>query len=64
MSGFQDYGFRVRPISDVVQAMESTALTLTAHRQIGKGTGRFHMLLAARGEGVEPSDTGPPEGAP
>jgi arsenite methyltransferase len=64
MSGFQDYGFRVRAISHLVQAMESAGLTLTEHRQIGKSTARFHMLLAARGKGAEPPDAGHSGGAP
>jgi arsenite methyltransferase len=50
MSGFQDYGFHVRPIPQVVQAMESAGLTLAEHRQSGKGAGRFHMLVAARAD--------------
>ena len=52
MSGFRAYGFRVRAISDVVHALESAGLTLTEHREIGKESGRFHMLLAAPGTGT------------
>ena len=51
MRSFQPYGFRIRAISEIVQAIESAGLTLTEHRQIGKGTGRFHMLLAAPTKG-------------
>ncbi len=52
MSGFRPYGFRVRAISQVVQALENAGLTLTEHREIGKDSGRFHMLLAAPGKGA------------
>ncbi len=51
MSGFQDYGFRIRAIPEIVQAIESAGLTLTERREIGKGTGRFHMLLVAPAQG-------------
>ena len=51
MRSFQPYGFRIRSISEIVPAIESAGLTLTEHREIGKGTGRFHMLLAAPKKG-------------
>ena len=50
MSVFQDYGFHVRPISQLAQALESAGLTLAEHRQSGKGAARFHMLVAARSD--------------
>ena len=49
MSGFGPYGFRVRAIAEVVQALETAGLTLTEHRESGKGSGRFHLLLAVPG---------------
>jgi arsenite methyltransferase len=56
MAGFQPYGFRIRAISEIVQAIENAGLTLTEHRQIGKGTGRFHLLLAAPGKSAQRPD--------
>jgi hypothetical protein len=47
MSGFRPYGFRLRAISEVGQALERARLTVTEHREIGKDSGHFHMLLAA-----------------
>ncbi len=56
MSSFQHYGFRVRAISEIVQATERAGLTLTEHRRIGKGTGQFHMLVAAPGKDAQRPD--------
>jgi arsenite methyltransferase len=56
MSGFRPYGFRVRAISEVVQAVESTGLRLTEHREIGKGSGRFHILLTAPNARTDAAD--------
>ncbi len=58
MNSFQNYGFRVRAISEIVQAMERAGLALTEHRRIGKGTGQFHMLVARPGR--DRSSAGPP----
>jgi arsenite methyltransferase len=41
------YGFRIRPVPEIVTALERADLTLKEHRQSGRGAGRFHMLLAA-----------------
>ncbi len=47
MEGFTPYGFRIRPVRDVLEALERAELTLKEHQQIGKGSGRFHVLLAS-----------------
>ena len=56
MSSFQNYGFRVRAISEIVQATERAGLTLTEHRRIGKGAGQFHILVAAPGKDAQRPD--------
>lgn len=47
MEGFTPYGFRIRPVREVLEALERAELTLKKHQQIGQGSGRFHVLLAA-----------------
>jgi arsenite methyltransferase len=39
------YGFRIRPIPEIVTALERADLTLKEHRQAGRGGGRFHVLI-------------------
>ena len=47
MEGFTPYGFRIRPVREILDALEHAELTLKDHQQIGQGSRRFHMLLAA-----------------
>ena len=47
MEGFTPYGFRIRPVHEVLEALERAELTLKEHQQIGQGSGRFPVLLAA-----------------
>ena len=49
MRGFAPYGFRIRPVRYVQDALAHAQLTLKDHQQIGQGSGRFHVLLAAHG---------------
>ena len=48
MNGFADYGFRIRPVQEVVEALAQAGLTLKGQQQIGKGSQGFHVLLAAK----------------
>jgi hypothetical protein len=50
MKGFAPFGFRIRPIREVLDALELAELTLKEHQQSGHGSGRFHVLLAAARE--------------
>lgn len=44
---FTPYGFRIRPVREVVEALERAELTLEEHQGIGQGSSRFHLLVAA-----------------
>jgi arsenite methyltransferase len=46
---FVQYGFTVRPVSDVLQAMESAGRTVTAHDRVRDGDDAFHLLIARTG---------------
>jgi arsenite methyltransferase len=48
MKGFAPYGFRIRPVDEVVEALDQSGLTLKRRQQIGHGSRGFHVLLAAR----------------
>ena len=37
MKGFAPYGFRIRPVEEILGALERAGFTLTAHQQIGEG---------------------------
>ena len=49
MKGFAPYGFRIRPVEEILDALERAGFTLRAHQQIGDGSRRFHVLLASVG---------------
>jgi SAM-dependent methyltransferase len=49
---FTPYGFRLRPVGDVVQRLAAAGLTLADHRRLGPAEGPqhlrvFHLLIAA-----------------
>ena len=47
MEPFAQYGFRIRPLSEVEGALGRAGLSLVEHRPVGKGSRRFHVLVAA-----------------
>jgi ubiquinone/menaquinone biosynthesis C-methylase UbiE len=53
MRSFADYGFRVRPMPEVVYGLERSGLTVTEHRHIGTGSGQFHLIRATPRERTE-----------
>jgi arsenite methyltransferase len=48
MKDFAPYGFRIRPVEEIVDALEQAGFTLKAHQQTGEGSRRFHVLLAKK----------------
>ena len=47
MRGFAPYGFCIRPVREISEALEGAELTLNEHREVGRGSRQFHLLLAA-----------------
>jgi arsenite methyltransferase len=47
---FAPYGFRIRPVREVVEALQRAELTLKEHQRIGQGSSGFNVLVAARRE--------------
>ncbi|WP_245161083.1 class I SAM-dependent methyltransferase [Blastococcus sp. CT_GayMR16] len=39
-------GFRLRPVSEVIDALSLSGLVVDQHRRVGKGDGAFHLLIA------------------
>ncbi|WP_158887676.1 methyltransferase domain-containing protein [Amycolatopsis anabasis] len=44
---FTEHGFRLRPVAEVIAALESAGLVLTEDRRLGKSERGFHLLLAS-----------------
>lgn len=49
---FTRHGFRLRPISDVVDAIHQAGLTLGEHRPVGHGLNAFHLLIVTPRTGL------------
>lgn len=49
MKDFAPYGFRIRPVEEIVDELEQAGFTLKAHQHTGEGSRRFHVLLATKG---------------
>lgn len=45
---FTRYGFRIRPIEDLTEALTAAGLPVTDHRRIGSTDHAFHLLVARR----------------
>lgn len=43
-----EYGFRLRPVADVIQALHGAGLHLDGHRRVGTDPGAYHLLLTSR----------------
>ena len=56
MESFARYGFRIRPLAEVVGALELAGLSVMEHRRVGRGSRRFHILVTTprRADDVEP----------
>jgi hypothetical protein len=44
------FGFRLRPVDDVVAVAKSAGLTLQDHRRVGQGDAAAHLLVFARSQ--------------
>ncbi len=43
---FTEYGFTLRPISDVVQKVSDAGLSVVDHRRVGSDAEAFHPVIA------------------
>lgn len=44
---FTEHGFNIRPVAEVVAALESAGLALEEHRRVGDGAADGHLLVVA-----------------
>lgn len=42
---FTAYGFRTRPVTDVIDALQRTGLSLQVDRRVGEGDGAYHLMV-------------------
>lgn len=43
---FTEYGFRTRPMTEVIDALNKAGLSVEVDRRVGEGDGAFHLLVA------------------